>query len=267
MFSFNKLLKAKGKPLVMGILNVTPDSFSDGGEAFTVETVKRKVNKLCEEGADIIDVGACSTAPNNSIVSVDVEIGRLKEFLPVVIDSATVPVSVDTFRPEVAEYALSQGTSVINDESGIFSKDMACLVKKYGCGWVFMHTGNKTSSQIAFYQNGVTESVVSFFSDMKKRALEYGICSEQLSYDCGIGFGKTRNDDMELLANCDVLSQYSPLLVGVSRKRIIGELTGESEPSKRVKGSVAVAKLLAQDGAGILRVHDVRETIDVLKVK
>ena len=90
MFSFIKLLKAKGKPLVMGILNVTPDSFSDGGEAFTVETVKRKVNKLCEEGADIIDVGACSTAPNNSIVSVDVEIGRLKEFLPVVIDSATV---------------------------------------------------------------------------------------------------------------------------------------------------------------------------------
>lgn len=265
MFSFEELTKCKTKPLVMGILNVTPDSFSDGGEAFTIGAVKEKVNKLCNEGADIIDVGACSTAPGNCIVDVDEELRRLQMFLPSVIECSTVPVSVDTFRPEVAEYALSQGASVINDESGIFSKDMACLVKKYGCGWIFMHTGNKTSSQIAFYQNGVTESVESFFSDMKKRALEYGICSEQLSYDCGIGFGKTRNDDFELLANCDILSVYAPLLVGVSRKRIIGELTGESEPLKRVAGSVAVARLLAQDGVGILRVHDVKETVEALK--
>ncbi len=265
MFSFNDLINLRGRPLVMGILNVTPDSFSDGGEAFSIENVKSKVNKLCNEGADIIDVGACSTAPDNSIVSTDEEISRLKLFLPVVMENANVPVSVDTFRPEVAEYALSLGVQIINDESGAFSEEMAHLVKQNGCGWIFMHTGNKRSSEQAEYKNGVTSDVISFFSETKRKTLACGINPVQLSYDCGIGFGKSREDDLTLLANCDILAHYYPLLVGVSRKRIIGELTGESVPAKRVRGSVAVAKLLSEDGVGILRVHDVKETVEAVK--
>ncbi len=264
MFSFDELIRRKGKPLIMGILNVTPDSFSDGGEAFSAEAVISKVNKLCSEGADIIDVGACSTAPNNSIVSAEEEINRLKAFLPLVMQNSTVPVSVDTFRAEVAEYALSQGVHIINDESGVFSHDMASLVKRTGCGWIFMHTGNKNSSEIAEYENGVTGDVMSFFAFMKAQSIEFGLNPCQLAYDCGIGFGKTRQDDLELLANCDILSQFSPLLIGVSRKRIIGELTGETEPANRVNGSVAVARLLSEDNVGILRVHDVKETKEVI---
>ncbi len=264
MFSFDELLKNHGKPLVMGILNITPDSFSDGGQAFSLETVTSKVKKLCSEGAHIIDVGACSTAPGNSLVSEEEEIRRLKMFLPSVVKNADVPVSVDTFRPKAAQCALSLGAQIINDESGIFLLEMAELVKTCGCGWVFMHTGNKTSSEEASYSKGVTDDVIIFFKDMKCKTIEYGISPSQIAFDCGIGFGKSRQDDLELLANCDNLSEYSPLLVGVSRKRIIGELTGKSNPAERVEGSVAVAKLLAQDGAAILRVHDVKETVQVI---
>lgn len=267
MFSFDDLISAKGKPLVMGILNITPDSFSDGGQAFTNETVISKINRLCSEGAHIIDVGACSTAPGNSLVSPEEEINRLKNFLPLVMEHSTVPVSVDTFRADVAEYALSQGVQIINDESGSYSEKMASLVREYGCGWIFMHTGNKGSSQEAFYEDGVTKSVINFFNEMKNKALQNGIQLSQLAFDCGIGFGKSRDDDLELLANCDILSKYSPLLVGVSRKRIIGELTGEKVPAKRVAGSVAAARLLAQDGVGILRVHDVKETLQAIRAE
>ena len=267
MFSFDSLLQNKKHPLVMGILNVTPDSFSDGGEAFSVDTVISKVNMLCDEGADIIDVGACSTAPNNELVSEEEEIRRLKAFLPLVVEYSKVPVSIDTFRPAVAEYALSQGVSVINDESGQFNIEMAELVKTYKCGWIFMHTGNKNSREVAVYKNGVTEDVLSFFADMKSKAIQFGIDPRRISYDCGIGFGKSREDDIELLANCDVLSQYSPLLIGASRKRVVGELTGESDPAKRVAGSVAIAKIVSQDGADVLRVHDVRETLEAIMTK
>lgn len=267
MFSFDALLKGKSRPLVMGILNVTPDSFSDGGTAFSLEDVESKVNMLCNQGADIIDVGACSTAPNNQLVSEEEEINRLKQFLPAVLQLSTVPVSVDTFRPKVAEYVLSQGVSVINDESGCFKDEMAKLVKKHGCGWIFMHTGNKTSSQIQVYEDGVTKDVLSFFGHMSEKAASFSIEKSQLVFDCGIGFGKSRDDDLELLSNCDVLSAQYNLLVGVSRKRIIGELTGESDPINRVKGSVAVAKLLAEDGVKILRVHDVEQTLNIISIK
>lgn len=266
MFSFNDLVKKKGGALVMGILNVTPDSFSDGGEAFSETDVSEKLNKLCNDGADIIDIGACSTAPNNEIVSEDEEIRRLKLFLPFVVENSTVPVSVDTFRPKVVEYALSQGVSIINDESGQFNEEMAELVKKYKCGWIFMHTGEKTSKEVAVYKDGVVNHVLSFFKDMKQRATIYGIDESRLCFDCGIGFGKTRDDDITLLSDCGVLSADYFLLVGASRKRVIGELTGESNPKRRVQGSVAVATIVCADGASVVRVHDVKETVDAINV-
>ena len=264
MFSFDNLLEEKRRPLVMGILNVTPDSFSDGAQAFSRETVIAKVKSLCNQGADIIDVGACSTAPVNDLASTEEELRRLELFLPLVLRESTVPVSIDTFRPEIARYAVQLGVSIINDESGAFNEEMAVVVKQYGCGWIFMHTGDKSSSQVAEYKNGVVQDVLSFFGEMKRRATEMNIALCQLSFDCGIGFGKTRDDDLTLLASCDVLSGYSPLLIGASRKRIIGALTGIDVPSERVEGSVAVAKLVAQDGAKILRVHDVAQTVEAI---
>ena len=266
MFSFKKLLNDKKLPLVMGILNITPDSFSDGGEAFTVEDAVRKTKQLCDEGADIIDVGACSTAPCNDIVSEEVELERLEKFLPAIIRCADVPVSVDTFRPSVAEYALSQGALIINDESGIYNKCMAECVARYKAGWIFMHTGGADSVKSSKYPDGVVEDVVSFFDTMKKHALDMGLKEEQLCFDFGIGFGKTRHDDLELLSSCDKLSKFSPLLVGVSRKRIVGEITGEPDPKNRVAGSVAAVTVCVYNGAEIVRVHDVKETVDALKI-
>lgn len=265
MFSFKALIEKKKSPLVMGILNITPDSFSDGGEFNGLSSALERLNKLYEEGADIIDIGACSTAPNNTIISVDEELKRL-EILHQLVEKAKVPLSIDTFRPEVAKFALENGVSIINDESGTFNPAMAEIVKEHNAGWIFMHTGGKSSKETSVYGNGVVEAVVSFFDDMKNKASDFGINEACLCYDCGIGFGKTRNDDIELLRNCKILSQYSPLLIGVSRKRVIGELTGEKNPKDRVAGSVAAAVCCAMNGAGVLRVHDVKETVDAMKV-
>ncbi len=265
MFYFKDLTENKKSPLIMGILNITPDSFSDGGEFNGLSSALERLNKLYEEGADIIDVGACSTAPGNTIVSVEEELQRL-EILPELVKKSKIPLSIDTFRPEVAKFALENGVTIINDESGIFNPVMADVVKEYNAGWVFMHTGGKSSKEVTEYENGVVEDVISFFADMKNKAFTFGINEDSLCFDCGIGFGKTRDDDIELLKNCKSLSEYSPLLIGVSRKRVIGELTGEKNPKNRVAGSVAAAVCCAKNGASVLRVHDVKETVDAMKV-
>ena len=265
MFSFKELTEKKKSPLIMGILNITPDSFSDGGEFNGLSSALERLNKLYEDGADIIDIGACSTAPNNNLISVEEEMERLK-ILPELVANAKVPLSIDTFRPEVAKFALENGVSIINDESGMFDSAMAKVVKEHNAGWIFMHTGGKSSKEIIVYEKGVTEDVLSFFCDMKNKAIALGLNEDRFCYDCGIGFGKSRNDDIELLQNCKTLSEYSPLLIGVSRKRVIGELTGEKNPKNRVAGSVAAAVCCAKKGAWVLRVHDVKETVDALKV-
>ncbi len=265
MFSFKSLLEKKKGPLVMGILNITPDSFSDGGRFYSLSSALERLNKLYEDGADIIDIGACSTAPNNSIVSVEEELKRL-EILVQLVENSKVPLSIDTFRPQVAKFALETGVSIINDESGIFNNDMAEVVKAYNAGWIFMHTGGKTSKEVAVYKDGVITDVLDFFESMKNQASAFGINEDSLCYDCGIGFGKSRVDDFELLKNCKILSKYSPLLIGASRKRVIGELTGREDPKDRVAGSVAAAVGCAINGAGVLRVHDVKETVDAFKV-
>ncbi len=265
MFSFKGAIAKKNTPLIMGILNITPDSFSDGGESNSLSSALERLNKLCEAGADIVDIGACSTAPNNNIISVDEELKRL-EILPELVKNTKVPLSIDTFRWEVANFALGNGVSIVNDESGRFDVEIAKVVKEFGAGWIFMHTGGRSSRDIIHYNDGVVEDVRAFFESMKSEALSFGINEECLCYDCGIGFGKSRQDDLELLKNCKTLSQYAPLLVGVSRKRVIGEITGVDNPKERVVGSVAAAVCCAHNGAGVLRVHDVKETIDAIKV-
>ena len=265
MFSFRKLIDEKKRPLVMGILNITPDSFSDGGVAFSLSGALERLHCLEKEGADIIDIGACSTAPMNEVVSCDEEIKRLS-FLPNLVNAANVPLSIDTFRPEVAEYALSCGVKIVNDESGKFSEKMAEVVKKYNAGWIFMHTGGKLSKDIKEYPDGVINDVLSFFKECETKASDFGIDRDSLFFDFGIGFGKSREDDLTLLSECEKVTAYYPLLVGVSRKRIIGEITNEKDSKNRVAGSVAAATLVAYKGAEILRVHDVKETVDAMNI-
>ena len=265
MFSFKKLLEEKKRPLVMGILNITPDSFSDGGEAFSLSGALGRLRCLENEGADIIDIGACSTAPMNELASCEEEIKRLS-FLPELVNATDVPFSIDTFRPEVAEYALSCGVKIVNDESGSFSEEMARVVKARNAGWIFMHTGGKSSREVREYPDGVINHVLEYFEECKNKAIAFGICPDSLFFDFGIGFGKSRKDDLTLISECEKITARYPLLVGVSRKRIIGEIVGEAIPENRVTGSVAAAALVACKGARILRVHDVKETVDAMKV-
>ncbi len=266
MFSFNDLKNRKNRALVMGILNITPDSFSDGGEAFTLDGALKKLKRLCDEGADIIDIGACSTAPVNGIISEKEELERLEHFLPEIIKNCDVPVSVDTFRTSAVKFALDSGADIINDESGVFNPDIAKCVSEHGAGWIFMHTGGENSSSVARYPHGVEDDVAVFFRNMKKQALEFGVNEDCICYDFGIGFGKTRSDDLKLLSEIESFSEFSPILVGVSRKRIIGEITGVKDPKERVSGSVAAATVCAVKGAGVLRVHDVKETLEAVKI-
>ena len=265
MFSFKKLIENQKRPLVMGILNITPDSFSDGGESFSLSGALERLHCLEKEGADIIDIGACSTAPMNELVSCDEEIKRLS-FLPELVKDASVPLSIDTFRPEVAEFALKNGVSIVNDESGCFLQAMAEVVKKYNAGWVFMHTGGKSSKDVKEYPNGVINDVLNYFESCYQKATDFGISKDSLFFDFGIGFGKSREDDLLLLSECEKFTACYPILVGVSRKRIIGEIVNEKDAKNRVAGSVAAATLVAYKGAGILRVHDVKETVDAMNI-
>ena len=265
MFSFSQILLEKKRPLVMGILNITPDSFLDGGENNCLSSALERLVLLQEQGADIIDIGACSTAPCNELASCEEELSRLKSVLPELMRVAKVPVSIDTFRAEIAEYALSQGVSVVNDESGCFNDAMASAVERYGAGWIFMHTGGSDSRSSVRYENGVVADVKCFFADARKRALYNSISVEQLAFDVGIGFGKTRIDDLQLLNSLSMLSEYQPLLVGVSAKRVVGEATGRDKKERQF-GSVAAGAVAIYNGAQILRVHDVAGTLDAIKM-
>lgn len=280
----------------MGILNYTPDSFSDGGEFFSAEAALRHAQAMCRDGADIIDIGCCSTAPGSSAVTPEEELARLKLVFPLIPQNVKLPVSVDTSRPEAARFALENGAVIVNDESGVFNPEMAALVKEFGAGWVFMHTGAKASqgakgylgrvaagaasflavtglhgqalaSQIENeYPEGAAADALDFFSGMRKQALKAGINEKQLCYDYGIGFGKNRQDDAGLLRQTALFSDYKPLLVGVSRKRVIGAATCREVPAERVAGSVAAEAIAAYFGADIIRAHDVAEALDAAKV-
>ena len=181
MFAIYDSIASKKRPLIMGVLNVTPDSFFDSGKSFFVDDAVNRAKQIEAEGADILDIGGCSTAPGNAIVSLNEELERLKNVLPAVLKSIKIPVSVDTFRFEVARFALEQGAVIINDESGCFSEKMAMLVKQYGASWIFMHTGNKTSSETREYKKGVVSDVLEFFKSMKEQALNIGIKEDKLA--------------------------------------------------------------------------------------
>ena len=251
---------------IMGILNVTPDSFFDGGRYNSPNSAVRHARQMFADGADIIDIGAQSTRPGHTPLSDDEELRILKNYLPLVANETGAVISVDTFFPNVAEYALNNGASIINDISGIFNEDMAQIVRAYDCGWVIMHTGGGTADKVPAYENGVTNDVSDFFDVMLKKCEDFGIGRERIMLDMGIGFGKTYEDNLELIKNIGKLKRDgTALLTALSAKRFIGMATG-ADGYDRVFGTIAADTVAIAGGTDMIRVHNVKESVLTAKM-
>ena len=232
----------------MGIVNVTPDSFSDGGAHFNADNAAQYALQLVSDGADIIDLGAQSTRPGYTEIPPEEEWKRLEGVLNALKGKITVPVSVDTYFPYVAEKALENGADIINDVSGTVSADMAEIVRNYGAGWIIMHSGA-----------GSVNEVKEFFISSAEKCEAYGIGKEQLCFDMGIGFGKTYEENLELIANVkDYKHDGYPLLLGTSRKRVIGASSQTENPEERIFGNIAADTAAILGGVDIIRLHDVK---------
>ncbi len=244
----DKKIEYGEKTVLMGIVNVTPDSFSDGGKFFDEENAVSHSLKLIEEGADIIDIGAQSTRPGYNEISDKEEWERLAGVLTKLREKTEIPISVDTYFPYVAEKALENGADIINDVSGIVNPEMARIIKNTGAGWVIMHSG----------AGSVTE-VNAFFKEAEKKISDYNINKNQICFDMGIGFGKSYEQNLELIAN---IGEYKlkgyPLLLGTSRKRVIGKSSNQENPTQRIYGNIAADTVAILGGADIIRLHDIK---------
>ncbi len=248
---------------IMGILNITDNSFYDGGRYNTVEAALKRAALLEREGADIIDIGANSTRPGAELLSAKAETERLRLFLPEIILASSVPVSVDTFYPEAAEFALECGASVINDVSGKINPDMLALSKAHSSGLVLMHNPLFSSSEYCDYslQGGVTASVDAFFDKALNTAAEHGIDRSRLMLDIGIGFSKSHADNIELIKNLSQLKRKdTALLCALSMKRMTA-LGTEASGEDRIYPTVAADTLAIGSGADFIRVHHVRAAL------
>ncbi len=255
-----------GRTYIMGILNYTPDSFSDAGMYFNIESAVSRAKEIEAEGADILDVGACSTAPGKAQADEETELRRLSELLQPVIEAVSIPVSVDTYRPAAACLALTAGAKIINDESGRFSEEMASLCKTHGAGWIYMHTGGGSADEVAHYEKGVVRAVREAFDGFIAAATAYGIPKECLCTDIGIGFGKTMEENIELLQSIEALKIPDvALLTGLSRKRVIGFLSGESAFADRDYATAVANAAAILGGTDLLRVHNVRAAVGAAK--
>jgi dihydropteroate synthase len=256
-------LLAANRPLVMGILNVTPDSFSDGGRFFEPGKAIAHAGEMAAQGADIIDIGAESTRPYGDPVAVpaDEEKTRLAAVLPAVV-AIGVPVSIDTIKASIAAWALDQGAVIVNDVWGLQrDPEMAPLVAKRRAPVVVMH--NRESADPAI---DIVADVTDFFSRSLEIATRAGIARECIVLDPGIGFGKTPEQSITCLARLAEFKRFGlPLLVGASRKRFISTVT-PSTPDERIGGSISAHLLAVEKGAAIIRAHDVAETVQALRV-
>jgi dihydropteroate synthase len=256
-------LLAAGRPLVMGIVNVTPDSFSDGGKFLAADAAIAQARRLRDEGADLIDIGAESTRPygDPTPVTADVELERLRPVVPAVV-SLGLPVSIDSMKAKVAAWALDAGAALVNDVWGL-QRDaaMAPLVAERGVPVVVMHNRETADPGIDIFAD-----MTAFFTRSLAIAERAGIARDCIVLDPGIGFGKTPEQSIAALARLDQLQSFGlPLLVGASRKRFIHTVS-PSAPDRRLGGSIASLLAAIAGGARIVRVHDVAETVQALRV-
>jgi dihydropteroate synthase len=249
-------------PLVMGVLNVTPDSFSDGGRFLAPESAVAQAQRMVAEGADIVDIGAESTRPYGAQpISAVEEIQRLRPILADVV-ALGIPVSIDSMKPAVVAWALDNGVAIANDVWGLQRDiDMAKLIAERHCPVVVMHNRDRADPNV-----DIMSDIAEFFSRSLEIAAKAGISQQHIALDPGIGFGKTQEQSMIVLARLAQFNAFGlPLLVGASRKRFIATVS-PSEPDHRLGGSIAAHLIAAKAGARIIRTHDVSETVQALRV-
>ena len=256
------------RPRVMGIVNVTPDSFSDGGAHATSDAAIAHGLHLAEAGADLLDVGGESTRPGADEVAVEEELRRVIPVIERLAAETQLPISVDTSKPEVMRAAVAAGAGMINDVYALRRDGALDVAASLGVPVVLMHMlGQPRSMQDAVHYDDVVSEVHRFLAERIFAAEMAGIPRQRIVVDPGFGFGKTRAHNLVLLAQLSRLSGLGvPVLAGLSRKRTIGEILGRDDPRERVIGSIAAALIAAQHGAKLLRVHDVAGTVDALRV-
>ncbi|MDW8324380.1 MAG: dihydropteroate synthase [Burkholderiales bacterium] len=265
MFHCGRFQFALDRPLIMGIVNVTPDSFSDGGLCLDPAAAIEHGRRLVAEGADILDIGGESTRPGAQPVPLEEEIERV---IPVVegLRDVGVALSVDTMKPEVMRAALAAGADMINDVNALRAPGAWAAVRDGHCGLCLMHMqGTPRTMQQAPYYDDVVAEVHTFLQQRIMEAQAQGIARERLLIDPGFGFGKSLEHNIALFKHIAVLAETAPVLVGVSRKSMLGAITGRPV-HERLVASVVAAVLAAQAGAAVLRVHDVAATRDALRL-
>jgi dihydropteroate synthase len=254
--------------VLMGVLNVTPDSFSDGGQFFDTDKAIEHGSKMAAEGAAIIDVGPESTRPSAKAVSVDEQIRRAVPVIEALSTKIDIPISIDTYRTGVAEAALEAGAGMINDITALSDERMGELAAEQQVPIILMHMqGMPATMQAKPKYDDVVGEVLQFLLDRVKRVEQFGIPKERIFIDPGIGFGKTLEHNLLILRNiCKFVETGYRVLVGTSRKSFIGKITGKENPSERIFGTAATVALCAIAGVSVVRVHDVAEMVDVVKV-
>jgi len=254
------------RPVVMGVLNVTPDSFSDGGRFLPVEAAVAHGVRLAEEGAAIIDIGGESTRPGAAPVSVDEELRRVVPVVERLRAATQAVISVDTSKPEVIREAVAAGAGLINDVRALAEPGALEAAAASGCAVCLMHMqGDPRTMQRAPSYVDVVKEVKAFLDEHVQRCRAAGVSSDRIAVDPGFGFGKTLEHNLELLRRLRELHDELPVLVGLSRKSMVGTLTGRGA-AERVHGSIALAVIAALNGARIVRAHDVAATVDALKM-
>ncbi len=255
----------------MAILNVTPDSFSDGGNFFSIDDALKQAEQLIEEGADILDIGGESTRPQSERVSIDEETRRIVPVIEAIAKRFNIPISIDTSKAAVAEKAIEAGAEVINDISGLrFDERVAEVAAKTNAGLVLMHSRGEFE---LMHKQKPVENILREVSESIKWSVEkanvYGVRKENIALDVGIGFSKTFEQNLELIAKLNqICREFSgfPILIGTSRKSFVGKILGDVSTGERLQGSLASAAIAVWNGANIVRVHDVKATVEMLKV-
>ncbi len=262
-FDFSK------KTYIMGILNVTPDSFSDGGLYFDKATAVKRALQMVEEGADIIDIGGESTRPGSEPVTIEEELKRTIPVIKALARKIEIPLCIDTYKSEVAKRALDAGASMVNDISALrFDPLMPAVVSEYKVPAVIMHIrGNPKDMQ----QNPLYEALIPEILDYLRAGMiiarQAGISEDMIVIDPGIGFGKTFDHNLQIIHNLQEFNQFrKPILIGLSRKAFIGKILGDVPVTERLEGTAAAVAISITNGANIIRVHDVKQMVKVAKV-
>lgn len=266
-FQCGKYQLILNRPHVMGIVNVTPDSFSDGGQFASTDLAVEHALQLILEGADVLDIGGESTRPGATPVSLEEELSRVIPVIEALTKVATVPISIDTYKPEVMRQAIVAGADIVNDVRALQETGALEVVAKSNVGVCLMHMqGTPQTMQIEPHYNDVVEEVKQFLIERLNATTHAGISKERVLLDPGFGFGKRTLHNIALIQNLEKLAEIGqPLLVGLSRKSVLGAIAG-SDAEQRLYAGLAANVISVMKGAKIVRVHDVKATVDALKI-